>query len=232
MCPNITRNCHAKRISVSLTALHLLGFTPVLYWLLEQKHSRWQILGTYIGVLVHCVANIVLYNCSKQRSRKSCYILLWLIFYFVEFSVLFVFGIYCAYSALTWPARGWPEYYINHPIVLSTASITVASIHLLCWVAVLKFYAATSDSVDNVITLKAASALSDTVLNHKVNPGDIKYTVNHWDVTKAGGDEWCKEVMSEIGKNVWDKNCNGEDIVYVSEPCIQLTGSGRLYVTP
>ena len=98
----------------------------------------------------------------------------------------------------------------------------------------------TGGTVTDVITIKAASGLSDTNSNPKTlsdttaNPKiyfkDNKCEVNNFDERDVGGDEWCKEVMSEIGKNVWSKNCEGVDSGYVSEPCIHGTGSGRLYI--
>jgi hypothetical protein len=144
---------------------------------------------------------------------------------------LFVFGVYSAYSSLTWPARGWPEYYINDPIVLSVASISVATLHVCCWMIVLKFYSLVTDCSSDVITIMAASALkadkdNNISINHSRRETDNCSGYN------VAGDEWSSDVIMEIGRKVWNKPSESGDSGYISDQCIQGTGSGRVFITP
>ena len=228
---NATLKIHAKRISTFLTTLQLMGFAPMIYWLFHQNHNIWNIFFLYIAVFIHYLLNNILYFGAQQKTGRNCYVLIWLISYAIEFIGLFVFGMYCAYSALTWPTRGWPEYYINNPTVLSIVSMSVTTFHVLCWVMVLRFYTLFTDCSRDAITIMTASGLKCDRDNN-ISVTHSKGDTNHFSGCNVEGDEWSSDVFMEIGRRVWNKSSEDGDSVYISDQCLQGTGSGRLFIIP
>ena len=156
---NTTLHIHARRISTLLTSLQLMGFAPMIYWLCEQNYSKWEIFFIYVAIFIHYAINNILYHGAKKNTGRNSYVLTWLVFYAAEFVGLFVFGVYSVYSALTWPERGWPSYYIKTPIVLSVVCISVATLHMSCWVIILRLYTVCKDASSDMVTIMSASSL-------------------------------------------------------------------------
>merc|ERR1712038_96550 len=130
-----------------------MGFSPLLYHLVEDDHGTWTIISLYIALFIHYVLNSILYFGSSQISGRNGCVLIWLMYYAIEYIGLFVFGVYSAFCVLTWPRRGWPEYYVFGPAVLSGVSLGVALIHVICWIVVLKLYVISGQPINAVVQI-------------------------------------------------------------------------------
>ena len=108
---NTTLIVQTKRISTLLTIFQIAGFLPFLHFLLEQHRDTCTIRIFYMILLTHYTVNNILYHGKKLKAGRQICIDTWLFCYAIEFTGLFVFSVYSAYSALTWSARGWPNYY-------------------------------------------------------------------------------------------------------------------------
>jgi len=186
-----------------------MGFAPLLYWLLKQDHNMWTIISLYIAVFLHYALNNILYHGTTQNSGRNWYVLIWLVYHTIEYVGLFVFGVYSAFCVLTWPARGWPEYYIFSPAVLSGVSLGIATMNVVCWIVVLKFYVMPANPKESRVEIKASStedSKQDNFLNfYKNNKVKDKEEFN------VAEDEWSNDVIMEIGQKVWNKTSPRQD---------------------
>ena len=231
---NTSLNVHVKRISTFLTSYQLMGFAPLLYHLLEQEHNKWSILSLYIALFLHYTLNNILYYGSSQVSGRNGWVLIWLIYHAIEYVGLFVFGVYTAFCVLTWPRRGWPEYYIFEPAVLSGISLSIALIHVICWIVVLKLYVLAGQNIKPVVEIlpsneeicKSEKSLKSENSNHGNNGRDNAgyYTSE---------DEWSNDVIMEIGRRVWNQPIQeDQDKKIHAEKSIDRTESRRITITP
>ena len=223
-------NVHVKRISTFLTTFQLMGFAPLLFWLLKQNHNMWSIVGLYIVVFIHYVLNNILYHGTTHKSGRNGYVLTWLVYHTIEYVGLFVFGVYSAFCVLTWPARGWPEYYIFDPAVLSGISLGIATMNVVCWIVVLKFYVMPANPKKPVVEINASSkedSKDENILNfHKNKNGKDNGGFN------VSEDEWSNDVIMEIGQKVWNKPSPSQDSEHFLDNSIEGTDSGRLFISP
>jgi len=161
--------------------------------------------------------------CSKRTtlsSGKNCCVLIWLTYNVIECVALFVFGIYAAFCVLTWPARGWPKYYIFGPAVLSGISLGIAAVNIVCWIFVLKFYVLPANQKRPVVEIKVSPtehSKNDNLLNlHNNKHGKDNDGFN---VTE---DEWSNDVIMEIGQKVWNKSSpNHESEQYLDNVIVE-----------
>jgi len=204
MCYNKTSlHAHVQRISIFLTTSQLMGFSPLLYHVLEDEHETWTIMSLYIALFIHYVLNCILYFGSSQISGRNGSVVIWLLFYAIEYVGLFIFGVYSAFCVLTWPRRGWPEYYIFGPAVLSGVSLGIALIHVICWIVVLKFYVLSGQNLNSVIQIVTSC---DQKSKHE---NSINSEINNSGKDNVGfdksEDEWSSDVIMEIGRKVWNQ---------------------------
>lgn len=225
---SITLNVHVKRISTFLTTFQLMGFVPLLYWLLKQDHNKWSILSLYIAVFIHYVLNNILYHGTTQKSGRNGYVLIWLVYHTIEYVGLFVFGVYSAFCVLTWPSRGWPEYYIFDPAVLSGVSLGIATMNVVCWIMVLKFYVMPTNPNKPVVEINASSKedCKNEKNFHKNRNGKDNGGFNDAE------DEWSNDVIMEIGQKVWNRPSTSQDSEHFIDNVIEGTDSGRLFISP
>ena len=204
MCSNKTSlHAHVQRISIFLTTSQLMGFSPLLYHLLEDEHKTWTILSLYIALFIHYVLNSILYFGSSQVSGRNGCVLVWLLFYAIEYVGLFIFGVYSAFCVLTWPRRGWPEYYIFGPAVLSGVSLSIALIHGICWIVVLKFYVLSGRNLNSVIQIVTSDEQKSKHEN-SINSENNNSGKDNVGFDKSE-DEWSSDVIMEIGRKVWNQ---------------------------
>ena len=168
---NATLIVQTKRISTFLTIFQITGFLPLLHYLLEQQRDTSTILIFYVILLTHYTVNNILYHGTKLKPGRQISIDTWLICYAIEFTGLFVFSVYSAYSAVAWPARGWPNYYRKNPLIMSTISSIVVVIHVFCWAVVLKCYISMDNQHKDPIEIISVVA-SD---NRKENNTNIQH---------------------------------------------------------
>jgi len=228
---NTSLNVHVKRISTFLTSYQLMGFAPLLYHLLEQKHNKWIILSLYIVLFLHYTLNNILYYGSSQMSGRNGWVLVWLIYHAIEYVGLFVFGVYSAFCVLTWPRRGWPEYYIFEPAVLSGISLSLALIHVICWIVVLKLYVITGRNVKPVVQIMPSNEeISKSEKSMKTKGSNNgKDNVGFY----SSEDEWSNDVIMEIGRKVWNEPIpDYRDKNMEAEKCIERVESKGISITP
>ena len=204
MCSKTTTlSAHVQRISTVLTTSQLIGFAPLLYHLVEDDHRTWTIISLYIALFLHYALNNILYYGSSQTSGRNGWVLIWLIYYAVEYVGLFVFGVYSAFCVLTWPRRGWPEYYVFGPAVLSGVSLGIALIHVICWIVVLKLYVITGQPINSVVQIMTTD--EEKSKNEKTLRSPIKNCGKDNNGFDQSEDEWSNDVIMEIGRKVWNQ---------------------------
>ena len=204
MCSKTTNlSVLVQRISTFLTISQLIGFAPLLYHLVEDDHRTWTIMSLYIALFLHYALNNVLYYGSSQISERKGWVLIWLIYYAVEYVGLFVFGIYSTFCVLTWPRRGWPEYYVFGPAVLSGVSLGVALIHVICWIVVLKHYVLSRQPINSIVQIVTSD--EEKTNNEKILRSPIKSSGKDNSGFDQTEDEWSNDVIMEIGRKVWNK---------------------------
>jgi len=204
MCSNATSlSVHVQRISIVLTTSQLMGYAPLLYHLVEDDHTTWTIISIYIALFLHYLLNNILHHGSTQKSGRNGWVLIWLVYYAIEYVALFVFGVYSAFCALTWPRRGWPEYYVFGPAVLSGLSLGISLIHVICWIIVLKYYVLSEQQI--ISTIQIVTSSDEKIKNDKLLKSPSKSQEKDNTCFDMSEDEWSNDVIMEIGEKVWNQ---------------------------
>ena len=199
---NTTLIVQTKRISTLLTIFQIAGFLPFLHFLLEQHRDTCTIRIFYMILLTHYTVNNILYHGTKLKPGRQICIDIWLFCYAIEFTGLFVFSVYSAYSALTWSARGWPNYYRKNPLIISAISLIVVVIHVVCWGFVLKCYISINnehkDPIEIISAVNSDNRKANNINIQHGNDENVNLGVN---IEK---DDWSNDVIMEIRRKVWN----------------------------
>ena len=198
---NATLIVQTKRISTFLTIFQITGFLPFLHFLLEQQRDTCTILIFYVILLTHYTVNNILYHGTKLKPGRQICVDTWLLCYAIEFTGLFVFSVYSSYSALAWPARGWPDYYRKNPLIISAISLIVVVIHVVCWGFVLKCYISINNQHKDpieIISVVTSDNRNENIINIQHSHNE-KFNLGV-DIDK---DDWSKDVIMEIKRKIW-----------------------------